>query len=119
MKHLNRFNENKSELDTRYIDDCFVEFKDKGYHFKMNENDSIYSLDTYFMRLEYNIKGYDSRNINQLFSFVDEMRTNVDEIKYCIEKVKLKYPKIRYNVFLYNEDDSEVPLIHVFFKKEL
>lgn len=118
MKHLNRFNENKNELDTQYIDDCFVEFKDKGYTFKMNENDGIYTLDTYFMRLDVG-RGYSSKNVNDLFAFVDEMRTNVDEVKYCIEKVKLKYPNIRYEVFLFNEDDSEVPLIHVIFRKEL
>lgn len=119
MKHLNRFNENKSELDTQYIDDCFVEFKDKGYHFKINEDENIYSLDTYFMVVDVD-RGYDSRNVNSLLAFVDEMRKNVDEVKYCIEKVQLKYPKIRYHVFLYDaEDGGETPLIHVTFRKEL
>ena len=37
MKHLRKFNENKSELDIQYFEECFIEFLDNKNNYTTNE----------------------------------------------------------------------------------
>ncbi len=119
MKHLNKYNENKEEvfepgidfeyLDIEYIKNCFIEFIDKGAMFECNYDDDDPRLDQFDVFIpepdtpNTNISYFKSKRI-----FDDIIKSNINkakvildhwlDIENCIDKIKLKYPKLNFDV---------------------
>lgn len=102
MKHLNRFNENKSNtIDLKYIEDCFIEFKDKGI-FDLEHNkdmDEIY-IDIKFDRLS----EYKNIYLNPVLSVEDIINLTkikldlLEDVTVSIKKVSIEYKSIQYRI---------------------
>lgn len=106
MQHLRKFNENKSELDIQYFEECFIEFLDNT---KENENnyttneinyDSWYHkgqeywhIQVFFPYFNVKRKNYVDDNFMREMSEHSDMVNEVyKDINVCVEKVKIKYP---------------------------
>ena len=119
MRHLKKYNENKEEvfepgidfeyLDSEYIKDCFIEFIDKGAIFEFNEDDDDPRLD----QVDIFIQDVDTPNTNISYFkskriFNDIIKSNINkakvildhwlDIENCVEKVKLKYTKLNFDI---------------------
>lgn len=103
MRHLNRFNENKSNtIDLKYIEDCFIEFKDKGV-FDLDHNrdmDDIY-IDVNFYKLdEYMMISEISSilTINDVINLTKIKLDVLEDVMVCIKKVGIEYKHIQYTI---------------------
>jgi hypothetical protein len=119
MKHLKKYNESKEEvfepgidfkyLDSEYIKDCFIEFIDKGAIFEFNVDDDDPRLD----QVDIFISEPDTPNTNISYFkskriFGDIIKSNIHkaklildhwlDIENCIDKIKLKYPKLNFDI---------------------
>ncbi len=119
MRHLKKYNENKEEvfepnidfeyLDSEYIKDCFIEFIDKGAIFEFNVDDDDPRLD----QVDIYIQDVDAPNNNISYFkskriFGDIIKSNINktkvildhwlDIENCVEKVKLKYTKLNFDI---------------------
>jgi hypothetical protein len=124
MQHLRKFNENKSELDIHYFEECFIEFLDNT---KENENNYTTSeIDEYGITWEH--KGDDYWHIQIFFppnkvedslkprridsNFMEKVAEHNDaigevykDIDVAIKKVEIKYPDADFLFQFTNGDD--------------
>jgi len=106
MQHLRKFNENKSELDIQYFEECFIEFLDNT---KENENnyttneitdDNLHQFGQEYWHIQIFFTHFDVKRKNYVDdNFMKEMSEHIDmvnevykDINVCVEKVKIKYP---------------------------
>lgn len=106
MQHLRKFNENKSELDIQYFEECFIEFLDNT---KENENnyttneitdDNLHKFGQEYWHIQIFFPHFDVKRKNYVDdNFMREMSDHSDmvnevykDINVCVEKVKIKYP---------------------------
>jgi hypothetical protein len=105
MRHLKKYNENKSfEFDERYIKECFIEFFDNAEKYDVYEE-----VDTTNEYIEYGL-GIDcpdleieiNHNVDDFIKISEELVDFYKEIGVCIEKVKIKYTDV--DVILYQNN---------------
>ena len=77
-------------IDGKYFDLVFADFIDNGSESKFSENDNIYEIN--ILKID-----FDGDGIDDYIKYLDEESELVKDIKSCIGKIKLEYPKI--NVF--------------------
>lgn len=91
MKHLRKYNES-NEVDMSYVRDCFVDFIDEGA-----ENDFIrykgelgweIAIENSMINLRY-------FNTKDLLEKIKRFEEIVTDLEVCIEKLKIKFPKIK------------------------
>ena len=110
MQHLRKFNENKSELDIQYFEECFIEFldntKENENNYTTNEiNNSFQSGDwrhkeqeywhiqIFFPHFDTERKNYvDDNFMREMSDHIDMVNEVYKDINVCVEKVKIKYP---------------------------
>lgn len=90
MKHLKGiFETNKDDL-MEYIKMCFVDLLDDGNEFDIHDRSTVISL-----RIDLGTVDETIESISELGAKIVE---TTDIISSSIEKVKLEYPNIKYNV---------------------
>ena len=104
MKHLKRIFESTEELDTDYIEMCFVDFIDNGCEIEVDTDEDgrkYIELLPNLPGIEYSIEDEDGfKNTNKRKTLDDILKCSkelydfYDEINTCIKKVKIKYPNI-------------------------
>ena len=121
MKHLKRIFESTEELDTEYIEMCFVDFIDQGgFTIKTGKiSDGIIELLLHLPGTEYKydhragwgwsiktekpiIFGDCLKNIRELGEFYENINTS-------IEKIKIRYPNIEAYSYTKAEADGNNP----------
>jgi hypothetical protein len=121
MKHIKKYNEvfepdiDFEYIDSEYIKNCFIDFIDKGAIFEFNVDDDDPRLD----QVDIFIQDVDNPNSNSSKNasisyikskriFSDIIKNNITnaklildywlDIENCVEKVKLKYPKLNFDI---------------------
>ena len=100
MKHLKRIFESTEELDTDYIEMCFVDFIDKGCEIEVNtdEGGKYISLMPNLPGVSYSngewVRKTKRKTLDDVLKSSKELYDFYDEINTCIKKVKIKYPDI-------------------------
>jgi hypothetical protein len=116
MKHLKRIFESTEELDTDYIEMCFVDFIDQGCDIEVeNDEDGRRYIDLMIDLPGIEIRNGTSINNNKRETLDDVLKSSkelydfYDEINICIKKVKLKYPNIEveFNIEREGYDDGD------------
>ena len=115
MKHLKRIFESKEELDTDYIEMCFVDFIDSGSIFDIikgpnSEYDEDY-IQLYFKKPS--ISGYTrgdayipgNMDINNYINSSKTCEEFYLNVKNSLDKVKIEYPNIKTS---FNDETSLV-----------
>ena len=101
MQHLRKFNENKSELDIQYFEECFIEFLDSTIenvsNYTTNETNyksqEYWHIQIFFPYFNVKRKNYVDDNFMREMSEHSDMVNEVyKDINVCVEKVKIKYP---------------------------
>lgn len=127
MKHLKRIFENTEDLDTDYIEMCFVDFIDKGCEVEVeNAEDGRKYIDLMIDYPGVEIKNGKFINNNKSNTIDDALKSSkevydfYDELNTCIKKVKLEYPNIKVEFVIekegYDEDvDPFNAYIHLTF----
>lgn len=101
MKHLKRIFESKEELDTDYIEMCFIDFIDQGCFIEVDTDDDGRK----YIELMPNLPGIELQNgklvnknkrktLDDVIKSSKELYDFYDELNTCIKKVKIKYPNI-------------------------
>lgn len=108
MKHLNRFNEavigpKPKEVDTEYIDMCFVDFLDTGA--KTKKDGKLYRIK---IKLREKHESWEPHNIKDYVKFAKKLEQITLEVEDCLNKVKIEYPTIDYSVFIESKNDKFV-----------
>ena len=100
MKHLKRIFESTEELDTDYIEMCFVDFIDKGCEIEVDTHDGrkYIALMSYLPGVSFSNGEWTRKNkrntLDDVLKSSKELYDFYDEINSCIKKVKIKYPNI-------------------------
>lgn len=96
MKHLKKYNESKDDVDIDYIQDCFIEFKDDPiYKYELEDNeDYLISIGVDILPTPRKVES--EYKISELVEFSKKLYEFYLDIENCIDKVKLKYPNIKY-----------------------
>jgi hypothetical protein len=113
MKHLKRIFESTEELDTDYIEMCFVDFIDSGSIFDIIKGpNSEYDED--YIQLWFEtpfISGYGSNRGIDIDNYISSLKRCEEfylNIKNSLDKVKIKYPNIKTS--LYDETSLVITL---------
>ena len=114
MKHLRKYNESKEEFNTKYLDECFVEFIDSGSE---TETDDDYGDGRKYYEISMNLPGVQYKNGQWILNKEDTLLGNLKyaeellefykEIENCIEKVKIKYPNIEIKFNIEKESNTK------------
>jgi hypothetical protein len=116
MKHLKRIFESTEELDTDYIEMCFVDFIDQGCDIEIeNDEDGRRYIEFIIDLPGIEIKNFTFINKNKRKTVDDVLKSSkelydfYDEINTCIKKVKIKYPNIEveFNIEREGYDDGD------------
>ena len=108
MKHLKRIFESTEELDTDYIEMCFVDFIDQGCDIEVDTDEvdgrKYIEIMPNLPGIEYSrandgsLLGWKSKNkrktLDDVLKCSKELYDFYDDINTCIKKVKIKYPNI-------------------------
>lgn len=119
MKHLKRIFESTEELDTDYIEMCFVDFIDQGCDIEVDTDEDgrkYIELLPNLPGIEYSIEDEDGfKNTNKRKTLDDILKCSkelydfYDEINTCIKKVKIKYPNIEVEFNIEREGYDNIP----------
>ncbi len=110
MRHLYKFNENYSEVDTEYINNCFVELSDS---YKIEDLSSVYSSESNFyyainikVETDYNYEddGYNLETFLLLSNKIHDISEKIDD---AVNKVKIKYSNIKVLVDFFKREGDE------------
>jgi hypothetical protein len=133
MKHLKRIFESTEELDTDYIEMCFVDFIDQGCDIEIENDEEYAEYPNYYRRyIEFmiDLPGIEIKNstfinknkrktVDDVLKSSKELYDFYDEINTCIKKVKIKYPNIEVEFNIeregYNDGDPFDAYIHLTF----
>jgi hypothetical protein len=126
MKHLKRIFESKEELDTDYIEMCFVDFIDKGCDIEIENDEGGRKYIEFMIDLPgIEIKNSTFINKNKRKTVDDVIKSSkelydfYDEINTCIKKVKIKHTNIEVEFDIeregYNDGDPFDAYIHLTF----
>jgi hypothetical protein len=135
MKHLKRcnegFEENEKLLKIKqdndkimkdYIKDCFIEFYDR-----MGEGEEGVFLEDFIDSRHYSIEMSitepsirSDNNIDKFIENAKDISEFYEEIKYCIEKVKIKYKDMKVQFRRTNDTNGNFPesYIRIIFKNK-
>ena len=130
MKHLKRIFESTEELDTDYIEMCFVDFIDQGCDIEVDTDEDgrkYIELLPNLPGIEHSIEdGFKNTNkrktLDDILKCSKELYDFYDEINTCIKKVKIKYPNIEveFNIeregYDNNPFDAYINLVFIFPK---
>jgi hypothetical protein len=118
MKHLKRIFESTEELDTDYIEMCFVDFIDQGCEIEIDSFDGRkgITLIPNLPGVSYSNGGWvrktKRKTVDDVLKSSKELYDFYDEINTCIKKVKIKYPDIEVEfdiekevIWSYNDGD--------------
>lgn len=122
MQHIRKFNENKSELDIQYFEECFIEFLDNT---KENENNyTTNEIDKYGLIWQHrgheywhiqiffpynnveNIRLIDTTFMEKVVEHNDAIGEIYKDIDVAIKKVKIKYPNVDF-LFQFTNDNRD------------
>ena len=101
MQHLRKFNENKSELDIQYFEECFIEFLDSTIenvsNYTTNETNyksqEYWHIQIFFPDFNFKRKNHvDDNFMKEMSEHIDMVNEVYKDINVCVEKVKIKYP---------------------------
>jgi hypothetical protein len=120
MQHIRKFNENKSELDIQYVEECFIEFLDDTPENKNNYTENDTREDTWhhkgqeFWNIQIFFPSFDVRRKNYIDdNFMIKMTEHIDivneiykDIIVSTEKVKIKYPNSDFVFEFSNSEDD-------------
>lgn len=118
MKHLKRIFESTEELDTDYIEMCFVDFIDKGCEIEVNtdEGGKYISLMPNLPGVSYSngewVRKNKRKTLDDVLKSSKELYDFYDEINTCIKKVKIKYPDIEVEFNIEEEGYVHLMLIY-------
>lgn len=129
MKHLKGIFESKEDLDTDYIEMCFVDFIDQGCDIEIENDEGGRKYIEFLIDLPgIEIKNSTFINKNKRKTVDDVLKSSkelydfYDEINTCIKKVKLEYSDIKVEFEIeregYNDDDPFDAYIHLTFKRK-
>ncbi len=106
MRYLNRFNEGidelliESEMDKDYLDNCFIDFIDKGSKTKLEKAWQVSKSGTvktvYFYSLEINAKYFSPKKLDEILENALKLKDDVEELDVCMKKVRMEYPDAVY-----------------------
>lgn len=109
MKHLRKYNENKSPLDNDFIDECFIDFIDDGAEVEYgdaDDGDYIYNISIMLPNAKY-INGIFSfkigNTIKDRVNYAKELLDFYENIDYCLNRVISRFPNIRHELQFHNE----------------
>lgn len=101
MKHLKRIFESTEELDTDYIEMCFVDFIDQGCDIEVDTDEDgrkyielLPDLPGIELKNGKFINNNKSETLDDVLKSSKELYDFYDAINTCIKKVKIKYPNI-------------------------
>lgn len=101
MKHLKRIFESTEELDTDYIEMCFIDFIDQGCEIDVDTDEDgrkYIELMPNLPGIEYNQVKWTNKNkrntLDDVLKSSKELYDFYDAINTCIKKVKIRYPNI-------------------------
>ena len=103
---LKRFNESlKSEIDTEYVKDCFIDTIDNGFKVKITrdlDDFAHYDLKTCIVGISLTtLKFYrEEKSIENVIDEFDKVTEMTRDIKVSIDKVKIKYPTISIIIYM-------------------
>ena len=127
MKHLKRIFESTEELDTDYIEMCFVDFIDQGCEIEVDideKNGRKYiELMPDLPGIEYKRGKCTNKNkrntLDDVLKSSKELYDFYDAINTCIKKVKIRYPNIEVEFDIekegYDDDDTFDAYLHLLF----
>lgn len=130
MKHLKRIFESTEELDTDYIEMCFVDFIDQGCDIEIDIDESdgkkyiefLIDLPGIEIKNSTFINKNKRKTVDDVLKSSKELYDFYDEINTCIKKVKLEYSDIKVEFEIeregYNDDDPFDAYIHLTFKRK-
>lgn len=123
MKHLKRIFESTKELDTDFIEMCFVDFIDKGCDIEVDTEEDgrrYIELMPNLPGIEYKGNKFENRNkrktLDDVIKSSKELYDFYDELNTCIKKVKIKYPNIEITFDIVKEEyDTFDAYLHLLF----
>ncbi len=102
MKHIKKFNEDLSflakeqNLDTKYFEDCFVDFIDLSTTYTQiieRRRMAMWHIQIFFPKFD--DSSYIVKGMNDIIVHNNEIGEIYKDIDVSIKKVKLKYPDIK------------------------
>jgi hypothetical protein len=118
MKHLRKYNESKEEFNTKYFNDCFIEFIDSGSWSEIGDD---YGDGRKYYEISMNLPGVQYKNGQWILNKEDTLLGNLKyaeellefykEIENCIEKVKIKYPNIEIEFNIEKESNTKNDIV--------
>ena len=102
MRHLKRIFESIEELDTDYIEMCFVDFIDQGCEIEVDTDEEdgrkyielMPDLPGIELKNDKFINNNKSETLDDVLKSSKELYDFYDAINTCIKKVKIRYPNI-------------------------
>lgn len=95
------------ELDTEYIDDCFVSLADDYPGYVTNLNGK-YSLDIVInLDDEYTTPYFSCSSAEDMIRILEYKVNLISEIRYCLDKVKTKYDELSYSIFFDEHENMD------------
>ena len=121
---LKRFNESlKSEIDTEYVKDCFIDTIDNGFKVKITRDPYIgdyddvigYDLKTCVVGISLTtLKSFrEEKSIENVIDEFDKVAEMTRDIKVSIDKIKIEYPNI--NIIIYMDHCQTTSSIEIEF----
>ena len=107
MKHLRKYNENKSPLDNDFIDECFIDFIDDGAEVEYADDGDFdfYNISIMLPNAKY-INGIFSfkigNTIKDRVNYAKELLDFYENIDYCLNRVISRFPNIRHELQFHN-----------------
>lgn len=114
MKHLKRIFESTQELDTDYIEMCFVDFIDSGEIFDIIKSPNLEYDEDYiqFYFTKPRITGYgtgDKRFDMDIDNYINSSKACEEfylNIKNALDKVKIEYPNVKISLGFETSGDT-------------
>lgn len=109
MKHLRKYNENKSTLDNDFIDECFIDFIDDGAEVEYDDADDgdyIYNISIVLPNVKYTNSVFSleiGNTIKDRINYANELLDFYENIDYCLNRVISRFPTIRHDIQIQNE----------------
>lgn len=93
---IRKFNESVESIDRDYITECFIDMIDDG-KIKFYDKENHYRTVTQYAGTAYVNKNYDGDPFESYREYYINCNNIIDSVEECIEKVKIKYPDIKFS----------------------
>ena len=102
---IRKFNESLETIDMNYIDECFVDIADNYQYDSKNYKTSIYI--SVGMEDKYTTPFFSSISAEDMIEILEWKINIIREIRYCLDKVKIKYPDLLYIIDFKEHDNMD------------